>query len=271
MTSILYETHLCPDPDLPLLLHSCFIDSEVLPHWHTNIELLLIQTGQLLVTINDQEITAEPGDIIIIDSNCLHSMKTLTSHSTYRCLIIEHTFIAKFGLDYTHYHFKNKTTHVEISSLYKNMMKEFDTKSDFHKAILQGMSLQMIGLLHRYLAAEMVTNIKSGNTKIDIAKAGIDYIATHYHEPILIDNICNHVGVSKFHFCRVFKEVTNLTVNEFITHFRCTRAQLLLSQPNAVVSDCAIACGFNDASYFSKTYRKHFGYLPSEELKKDSY
>lgn len=269
MTEILYETHLCPDPELPLLLHNCFIDSEVLPHWHTNIELLFIQSGKLLVTLNDQEVVANVGDIVIINSNCLHSMKTLASESIYRCLIIEHTFTEQFGLDYTHYHYKNKTTHPEIKSLYQNMMLEFDNQNTFYKPLLQGLSLQMIALLNRHLMPEMITNIKSGNTKIDLAKAGIDFISTHYQEPILIDSICNHVGVSKFHFCRIFKDVTNLTVNEYITHFRCTRAQLLLSQPNSSIADCANACGFSDASYFSKTYRKHFGYLPSQELKKD--
>lgn len=268
MNSVFYETDLCPDPDLPLLLHECLIDSEVLPHWHTNIELLYIQEGEMIVSLDGQDYTALPGDIILINSNCLHTFKTITPTSRYRCLIIEETFISQHQLDYTTVAFPTTTTHPDILALYLKMMSEFDQQRPLYKVILQGMCLQMIGLLIRELDYTSVSKRATAHSKVELVKLGIEYISQHYQTTILIDDICTAIGVSKFHFCRTFKEVTELTVNEFINHFRCTRAQVLLLQKDAIVAECALACGFNDPSYFAKTYRKHFGYLPSEEIAK---
>lgn len=268
MNTVFYETDLCPDPELPLLLHECLIDSEVLPHWHTNIELLYIQEGEMIISIDGQDLTAFPGDIIVINSNCLHTFKTISPSSRYRCLIIEETYLSQHQLDYTTIKFQTKTTQPEIIQLFRRMMTEFDQQPPQYKTMLQGLCLQMISLLFRQLEYSQLSQPTSVHSKVELTKLGIDYISQHYHETILIDDICTAIGISKFHFCRIFKEVTELTVNEFINHFRCTRAQVLLLQKDAVVADCALACGFNDPSYFAKTYRKHFGYLPSTEIPK---
>lgn len=270
METAFYETDLCPDPELPLLLHNCLIESEVLPHWHTNIELLYIQEGEMVISIDGQEYAALPGDIILINSNCLHTFKTITQTSRYRCLIIEETFINQHQLDYTTVSFQTKINHAEILALYLRMMAEFDGYRTHYKTMLQGMCLEMISLLFRELdySPLPLSQPALSHSKVELTKLGIDYISQHYQHVILIDDICLAIGVSKFHFCRIFKEVTELTVNEFINHFRCTRAQVLLLKKDAIVADCALACGFNDPSYFAKMYRKHFGYLPSVEIAK---
>lgn len=270
METAFYETDLCPDPELPLLLHKCLIDSEVLPHWHTNIELLYIQEGEMIISIDGQEHSALVGDIMLINSNCLHTFRTITPTSRYRCLIIEETFINQHQLDYTLVNFQTKINQPDILTLYLKMMAEFDQQRPCYKPMLQGMCLEMMSLLFRELnySPLPISQRAPSNAKVELTKLGIDYISHHYQKTIAIDDICLTIGVSKFHFCRIFKEVTELTVNEFINHFRCTRAQILLQKKGAVIADCGLACGFNDPSYFAKIYRKHFGYLPSVEISK---
>ena len=46
---------------------------------------------------------------------------------------------------------------------------------------------------------------------------------------------------------------------------RLTRARSLLQQTCMSVMNVALATGFVSASHFSKSYRLHFGYAPSEE------
>ncbi|ELP5185316.1 helix-turn-helix transcriptional regulator, partial [Clostridium perfringens] len=70
---------------------------------------------------------------------------------------------------------------------------------------------------------------------------------------------------SKYYTCRTFKEVTGKTILDYINHIRCINARNLILYNGYTISESAYKSGFNNLSYFSKTYKKYMGLLPSEE------
>ena len=105
-------------------------------------------------------------------------------------------------------------------------------------------------------------HVKANNKMIADA---IEYLNTHFSEPITVDEICESVGFSKYYFCRKFKAVTGKTVVDYINFLRCVNARRLIQSGQYNVSESAYMSGFNNLSYFSKTYIKHIGHSPSEE------
>ena len=92
----------------------------------------------------------------------------------------------------------------------------------------------------------------------------------HMEEPdFSIEQLAREIGMSRSHLNRKIQALTNVSTSEFIRTLRLQRAARLLSNASGTVSEIAYKVGFNNLSYFSKTFRKHFGKLPSELNKKE--
>lgn len=72
------------------------------------------------------------------------------------------------------------------------------------------------------------------------------------------------LGVSTSHLSRVFRRVTGDTFERHVVQLRVERARRLLLDPAHNVSSVALQCGFKDASYFARVFRKTVGCSPAE-------
>ena len=78
-----------------------------------------------------------------------------------------------------------------------------------------------------------------------------------------LEDLANEAGFSKYHFARLFKEMTGQTVLNYVNFLRCNHARSLLASGKYNVGESAIQSGFSNLSYFSRTYRRMMGELPS--------
>lgn len=99
----------------------------------------------------------------------------------------------------------------------------------------------------------------NGETPAEAARA---YIENHFGEHVTIDTLCR-----RFHCCRAtmtatYKRRYGETVTESLSRIRLTHARDMIAAGTSV-TEAATACGFADPSYFSKCFRRAFGYSPS--------
>ena len=92
----------------------------------------------------------------------------------------------------------------------------------------------------------------------------IAYINAHYAEKMDLDMIASQIHLSKYYFCRIFREVTGATVLEYITNVRLTRAGRLLVESSLTIQEIAQKTGFASLVHFSRTYRNAYGVSPSD-------
>jgi signal transduction histidine kinase/DNA-binding response OmpR family regulator len=79
-----------------------------------------------------------------------------------------------------------------------------------------------------------------------------------------IEQLAQEIGMSRRHLNRKIKAITNLSTTDFIRTLRLQKAARLLKSASGTVAEIAYKVGFNNLSYFSKSFRKHFGQLPSD-------
>jgi AraC family transcriptional regulator len=85
-----------------------------------------------------------------------------------------------------------------------------------------------------------------------------DYIESHLHEPITLEELASIANFSKYHFSRVFQSIVGESPFQFILRIRIEKAAtLLLSQHRDRIRDIAYRCGFSDISVFSRYFKKH--------------
>ena len=75
---------------------------------------------------------------------------------------------------------------------------------------------------------------------------------------------CEEIGMSRAHVHRKLKALTDQSATQFIRCIRLKRAAQLLKQKSGSVSEIAYKTGFNNLSYFTRSFKEEFGVLPSE-------
>ena len=74
-----------------------------------------------------------------------------------------------------------------------------------------------------------------------------------------LDELCRAVGISRFHFARLFRESTGERLMGYSVRLRIERAKAMLSQSDRRISEIAVTLGFFDQSHFSRTFRRMTG------------
>ena len=90
----------------------------------------------------------------------------------------------------------------------------------------------------------------------------IDYINKNLFKEITIDEICREVHISKYYFCRRFKETMGMTVMDYVLKTRIIHAKQMLEKESASVSDVSDRCGFSSVSYFCRVFKASVGVSP---------
>lgn len=94
-----YEYHTMRDAALPIMYHEERLPSGygILTNWHENLEILWFTKGLGRVIIDNVQVDAEPGDLVFINSNCLHRILSIEDVAYY-CLIIDRSFCLRSGI-----------------------------------------------------------------------------------------------------------------------------------------------------------------------------
>lgn len=96
-------------------------------------------------------------------------------------------------------------------------------------------------------------------------EAAIEYIHHYFgNSDLSVEYISNQLYINSSHLRAIFKRETGLTVSDYITKIRMHKAKELLNAGNAKLSWVSERVGYEDASYFSKCFKKYFGISPSQ-------
>ena len=90
------------------------------------------------------------------------------------------------------------------------------------------------------------------------------YIESNFRDKITSTQVAKACSMDSFKFSRAFKAAFGITFKEYLLRVRIKEACRLMEKPDISITEVAYLCGFNDASYFSKVFRRFAGVCPSE-------
>jgi AraC-like DNA-binding protein/ligand-binding sensor protein len=90
------------------------------------------------------------------------------------------------------------------------------------------------------------------------------FVQAHVEEPIMLEQVVQHVHVSRFYFCKLFKKATGLTLTEYVARVRVEKAKTLLVDPSLRISEIVFAAGFGSIPRFNSVFKRHLGMPPTE-------
>ncbi len=123
--------------------------------------------------------------------------------------------------------------------------------------LLAAFSLQLGSLANRIAISET----KAEPPVVARAKA---FVESRLNGELCLGEVAAHVRVSRFYFCKIFKQSTGMTLTEFIGRRRVEQAKDLLLRTDARVIEIAFSVGFQSLSQFNRSFVKFAGESPTE-------
>lgn len=90
----------------------------------------------------------------------------------------------------------------------------------------------------------------------------LDYINAYLDQDIKLAKLAQLLGMSPFHFSRLFKQSVGKSPHQYLIQQRVERAKQLLKCSDQAIVDIALECGFNSHSHLSKQFRQQTGMTP---------
>ncbi|MDY3929108.1 MAG: AraC family transcriptional regulator [Clostridia bacterium] len=248
---------------------------EMASHWHSQIEIIKILDGELNIRLNNHEYTARKNDIIFVNSETVHGAEP--KDCVYVCLVFHPEFLeisdnsSKFFIESLINHeyvinefFGSADTpfHRSVDSIFEAMTH----KSSGYKFMVIGALYQMFGTIINcklYNSAENLPYI-TGDKNVPKLKKVLTFIRKNYDSQISLDDMAAAAGMSPKYFCYFFRDMTKKTPVEYLNSYRIEKASRKLLNTDNSVTDIAFSCGFNDLSYFIKTFKSIKGITPAK-------
>ena len=260
-----FEIHDYDKLGLPVKFINFYLGPNLPPaiHWHADIEVLYFYSGSGYTIINNTMHSVNPGDIFIVNANTSHSYWA-PEPLKYYCMIIDSEFLKYNSINVQNITFESRINSKEAENLYFKTLEEIHSASPFRVA---GIKNAIVNFVLYLLKNHSNLNNETKSTSNPTLNLAVSYIHSHFHQKITVDEILHEIGLSRYYFFHLFKQNFNMTPVQYINKIRCTEAKELLKQ-RLPIHEVAMRCGFENDSYFTKTFKKHTGYLPSEYSKK---
>lgn len=250
-------------------------------HWHDDFELTYIVSGHFQFSIGSETILLNPGEAIFINSKVLHQVKPLKNETpvyySYAfapeliCESMQSLIAAKYIVPLMH----NLSFPFHI--FHPDILWEAHCLSHIHAL---NRSADSDGFVREFeiqhyiqrVFIDMIQNIpdictesspSANSDHYSIMKIML-FIKKHYHETLSLSDIADAANISKSSCNRIFRKTLEMTPFEYLLDFRINRSKQMLSHSLQSITEIAYSCGFHDASYYCKTFRKHVGLSPQK-------
>jgi len=266
-----YEMHTIDHPELPFIFNNNFHCSAThlscICNWHENIEILYITQGQGTIRINEDTFSVQQGDIAVINSNQLHDIYSKES-MRYTCLIIDRSYFLQNYLDSNKILFHPIVQDGDLSRLLEEFDQLYFSEEEAPYRVLTLRSLALQIMLRLCQSYSNPRTVEKSEKKIQTTiKKVIGQIRAESNTDISLETIAKEEGWNKCYLAREFHRYTGQSMIAFLNTVRCEQAKKLLRESEFSVGEVGRRCGFNDQTYFTRTFRSHIGKTPGEYRK----
>ena len=255
------------------------------PHWHDELELIIIMEGKVHVRIAGSDFLLSSGEGYFANSGILHAADLLSGSGQQHAMVFSpriissgHDLVWKTCVDPVlnnpHIPFvrlaKTVPWHQELLTMAENAWQTGAyEKKDYpiHVRHLLSQCLALIVSHAETIGKDFTHTDKYQRDEFRIKKALL-YIERNYGSAVTLKEIAASASVSTSTCLRLFSTIIGTTPVNYLLDYRLKKAtEELQHQDKRTISEIAYLCGFTDASYFNRSFRKKYGVTPTEYVR----
>jgi len=289
------------NPDYPVCVN--FIERKkeeaVKAEWvyrKKDLELIIVNNGELRVSVSDRVYRAGAGKGLIINSGVRHRIASSEREDTaFFSVVFSPDFVMDISpensLAQKYFYVTSANRQLEIISMDEDNLRDeaaLDKINDIIAANTikkNGYEIQtkaylclLWGILLDYVAtsADKVSGVNVLSQDELRVRSAVAYMEENFADPITLEDIANKIHVSRNECCRCFKRVLMVTPIDYLIRLRVFEAaKAIYKEPLSVetFSELGFRTGFNNTSYFNRMFKRYLECTPSEfskMLKTDS-
>ncbi|WP_455797643.1 AraC family transcriptional regulator [Clostridium butyricum] len=268
----------CYDDDL--------IKKSVPWHWHDELEAVIVSEGTALIAAGTKKYTVKQGEGIFINAGILHAAWSMNCSVCHLHSITFHPRLIGGSIDSIFWHnyvqplltnpivkhihldsseaWHKKATHA-IESAWNSCANEpfgyeFQVRSSLSELILH------LSAYHPVISRQPSEKVLRNSNRL---KLMLQFIQDHYPDQINVSMIADTAMISESECLRCFRNIIGIPPIQYLKQFRIQKAVEFLTSTNETIAKIGAQCGFQDTSYFVKTFREQKKCTPSEYRKND--
>lgn len=251
-------------------------------HWHPELEFNVITRGTIEYYVENEHYTLSAGQGILKNANVLHMAEPAqnTPGAEMFSIIMDAQFIAPArSVIYQKYVAPlERSEKLMCLPLHPEEAWQKDILNALHVAYalsqtesgpfelrIHRLMCQVWQVLyeHAQLLPERAKSSSELTDQVRI-KQMIAYIQTHFQEKLSLEDIAAQANISRNSCLSCFRRVLGVSPLEYVIDQRLEWALHLLISSDLTIAEVANDCGFGDASYFGKAFRRRLGLTPSQ-------
>ena len=268
--------------DFPIACY--FNDLELMPvllHWHEELEAGIVTEGQAIISIGSEKHLLKAGDGFFINAGVLHDACTAHTQTCHIHSLVFHPRLVGGYADSIFYRrylrplledptlewviFRDcEKWHQEaleaISATWDSCRDEFP---GFEFSVRTGLS-GLIWQVHSHMESIRLAHSHKSLRDSERIKLMLSFIHENYSSPISSRSVAASAAVSESEALRCFRSTIGTTPIQYLKQHRLRQAAMRLLSSDDKVSEIAVGCGFQDMSYFTKSFRENYGCSPSQ-------
>ncbi|WP_342447439.1 AraC family transcriptional regulator [Paenibacillus ihuae] len=235
-------------------------------HFHDTYEIYYLLAGERNYYINNLVYALRQGDLIFINRNELHRTMAKGTVRHERILInFRQEFLQGMpgGMELAFPFFSEQClllrpdVHEQgrIENILFAMLKEQQEQCTQQFPYLQSLLVQMLIQMNRIRESARAAIAPANNEKQRKVYDIIEYLQTHYHETVKLEELSERFYLSIPYLCRLFKQTTGFTIVEYLNSIRVQEAQRRLREGSDSVTRIAEDTGFDSIAHFGRVFK----------------
>ncbi len=251
-------------------------------HWHPEVELTLVLSGEMEYQIEDAAYHLSEGEGLFCNSNSLHSgHKSGDSNCTYLSITFHPRFLYGYENSILQTKYVDEITANELWSSLKlkadipwqkevldairNILTDSAKPSDDFELQTLITLLQIWHHLYHYFSTQPDSE-KKPKQHLQRLRDILLFIEAHYNQEISLDDIAKTANICKSECCRFFKKQMGMTIFDYILYLRIQNSLPLLKKADSI-TEVAAMVGFSSPSYYSQIFKRYMKCTPMEYKK----
>jgi len=239
-------------------------------HWHREFEIMRVLDGSITVYLNNIEYRLGKNDILFMECGCLH--RALPADCVYECIVADLSMLLPQQGDLARQYIAqiiNSRVNVKSvlsagdAGLYRTATDLFvfmRGRKPYYELSVYGLLYSMISQLYS-CGYTVPCDRAQSNRQIELIGSVLDWINLNFKEPINVQKLADISNLNVNYLCKIFKKFTGQTITQYINQRRIEHACYDITN-NKNITEAAFSNGFNDLSYFAKTFKRYKGMTP---------
>ena len=251
-------------------------------HCHEEIEVVYADCGQCRYTVSGKDIDLKFGDILVMMPWVLHSFHLVEPEMPYflgSAYLISLDMINTTSVDLCSSQYfapmlQGSCTDCCLITMEQDCYSEFKEiveslfnlgfdRTPFYEIKLKSLISDLLYRLLKYGLIQIYDKPLEGGD-VQAVRRVVDYIADNYRENITLAKLADVVNMSETGLSRLFRNITGMSCIDYVIEYRMSKAMSLVRFSDKPIIEIAYEVGFNNISYFNRTFKKRFHRTPSQ-------